>query len=893
MVCPIEDNLNKTGMPKFLVLLLLALFLAGCKSPTEKIDKYAADDDFTGALAYLIEKGVAPTISDTLNRNDEDVQKLIAARELYQSKIEQRFGRNAFAKLAEGSSRLGLSLASEALAHCPWSSELRQLQAKAATQCAKLDKGLAEYGKLGLSDPPQLWAFLNEFKPEARYALDDSAFKEALTMVSRRIAKSESNGLRFDLKKADAASVNERLARLKQLYVNEDDVIKVTAFGRLVLSSHLEPRLLDAAQVKAFVVARAQWSAISSEQLQDVVEAFLDAVDDWMGRSLQYAVDQRVDEKGLVDAVEDLFVARGSSNHALFSLSKLHRIRGARLAKEGVNASAALFHFERALELDPAADVSSLIALAKSTRGKLNAMTVSLTLSSGSEAAPDTIGPMYYISALNLIENTRDGVRWTLTEPESVGADVTLFIQKAERFVPKTSDLSVVNSRYFAHMQTVPNPQKSYLKSQLNAAEFSYQYAVSSYNGAVSSFNIYPTQYSLNSVNYAENNLESARTHYNSIVSLYNATSSTIEEPVYMPYSFFEGRMQCGYLAAGKVVTPRAEAQFASNRVDSHFVRLNTKFTDITAGNRRDIQYPVDNVSEQLFSNIFGVASDITNKVAAVRILPQDEFIGNLSEGEQACVAYAMHPLKKPSLTGLGVPAWASKFADRCRFVGVKVSPPEQFLDQCRLVYPAAFDAPASIEIMRGLVCRIDCKSAFGDSRGTGSVISQDGLILTAAHVIRGSENKVVFNTGPYKGEFETEIVFVDDRNDVAVLRAKKLKADRWFNVRLNGFPSAGDPVVAIGYPGKPNSGESSQDFVTKGIISASNSSKGWLVADLTVASGNSGGPIISVTTGEVVGVVSQVISASIKKNYAASGYWCKAFPAARLTEALGIKPKP
>jgi S1-C subfamily serine protease len=151
----------------------------------------------------------------------------------------------------------------------------------------------------------------------------------------------------------------------------------------------------------------------------------------------------------------------------------------------------------------------------------------------------------------------------------------------------------------------------------------------------------------------------------------------------------------------------------------------------------------------------------------------------------------------------------------------------------------------------------------------------------------------VVFNSGPNKGEFETEIVFVDDRSDVAVLRAKSLRSERWFNVRLAGFPSPGDPIMAIGYPGRPSEGDATQDFVTKGIISASNSSKGWLVADLTVASGNSGGPVISASTGEIVGVVSQVISASIKKNYAASGFWCKAFPAARLTEALGLKDRP
>ena len=34
-------------------------------------------------------------------------------------------------------------------------------------------------------------------------------------------------------------------------------------------------------------------------------------------------------------------------------------------------------------------------------------------------------------------DKTRDGVRWALAEPETAGADVTLFIQKAERFVPR------------------------------------------------------------------------------------------------------------------------------------------------------------------------------------------------------------------------------------------------------------------------------------------------------------------------------------------------------------------------------------------------------------------------------------------------------------------------
>ena len=874
-------------------LLLLTVCLFGCKSPIEKIDAFAAEDDFAGALAYLVEKKVAPTVSAELDRKDDDVKKLLEAKDLYQKKVEVRYGGLAETAFSSGRSRAALVLAEAALARCPWSYKLQQLKANSQARCARLDKAIFGAGELAVSDALQLWAYLAEFKPDLKFAADDERFKQALRTISAQIAKFESNGLRVDLKLRDAKAVHARIVRFGELYVDEADVAKVKIFAEEVLAEHLEAKVPDAAALSAFAQKRARWRAVSSEQLNDVLVALFDAADDWMARSLVLAVDQGVDEKGFVDVLEDLFDARGDGNQVLFSLAKFHRIRGARLAKEGANASAALFHLERAVELDPTMEVASLIALAKSTRGKLKPMSVSLSLSSGAEATPDTLAPIYYISALNLIEKTRDGVRWMLAEPESNGADVTLFFQKTERHVPSIANLSVVNSRYFAHMQTVPNPQKGYLQGQLNSAEISYQYALSSYNSAVTAFNIYPTQYALNSVNYAENNLERARTHYNTLVSLYNATPSTIEEPVYMPYSYYEGNMRCGYAAAGRVLAQGVETQFASRRVDSHYVRLNTKYTDINAASRRDVHYPVANISEQLFDNIFAVANDITAKVAAVRILPRDEFIGNLSEGELGCLAFAMHPLRKPDAAGLGVPRWAARYVERCRFEGVKVVPPEQALANCPLPMPEAFDAPDSIDTFRGMVCRIDCRSAFGNSTGSGSIISGDGLILTAAHVIRGSDNKVVFNSGPHKGQFESEIVFVDDRNDVAILRAKGLTARRWFNVRLGAFPPAGEAVMAIGYPGKPSSGDATQDFITKGIISASNSSKGWLVADLTVASGNSGGPIISAKTGELIGVVSQVISASIKKDYASSGYWCKAFPSARLGEALGLKPGP
>lgn len=873
------------------VLLLLSLVcLAGCKSPSEQVDKFLAEDDYAGALQYLKEKGVAPTISAKLDVKDEDVVKLLAARQIYQDSVEKRFGAPVESAFQAGRARQASRLAAEALARCSWSYKLQQHKRKADERCARLDQGIAEATTLTNADAPLLWAYVKAYKPDAKDAEDDERFRSALATVSRQVAKFEANGMRGELKNGDALKLRQRIERLRDLYVTEAEWTRVATTSSEVISLCGELKAADPLLVEAFITQRQRWTGGGGGSLGDVVQAMLDAADDWMGKALHSAVAKGSSEVGLVDAVERLYAERGSADQALFGLAKLHLIRGAKLAKEGANSSAALFHLERAKDLDPQVDIGSEQALAKATRGKLKPMVLSLTMSSGSEASPETVSPVFYVSALSLIEKTRDGVRWVLEEPESTGADVTLFFQRTERHVPKLADLSPVSSRYFAHMQTVPNPQKQYLKGQLAAAETSYQFALSSYNGAVTSFNIYPNQYALNNVNYAENNLESARTRYNSLVSLYNATPSTIQEPVYLPYSYFEGSMRCGYAASGKIIVRGVERDFATNRVDSHFVRLNTKFSDVNAGSRRDQPYPVDNISEQLFSNLVSAAGDVADRLASSRVLPKDEFVGNLSGDEQACVAFAMHPLLNPNAVGLGVPAWALKYSERCRFQGVRVKPPVLALARCSVPVSDAYDDPVVINNMRGMVCRIDCRSPFGDSRGSGAVISADGMILTAAHVIRGSDNKVVFNTGANQGEYATELVFVDDRNDVAVLRAKGLKVTRWFNLRFNGFPQAGDPIMAIGYPGRPSSGDATQDFVTKGIISASNSSKGWLVADLTVSSGNSGGPIISIKTGEVVGVVSQVISASIKKDFASSGYWCKAFPAARLTEALGLK---
>jgi serine protease Do len=140
---------------------------------------------------------------------------------------------------------------------------------------------------------------------------------------------------------------------------------------------------------------------------------------------------------------------------------------------------------------------------------------------------------------------------------------------------------------------------------------------------------------------------------------------------------------------------------------------------------------------------------------------------------------------------------------------------------------------------------------------GSGFIISQDGFILTNAHVVADTDEVVVRLTT--KREFKAKIVGVDPRTDVALL---KLEANGLPFVKIGdpGKLEVGEWVAAIGAPfGFENS-------VTSGIVSAKGRSLPdesyvpFIQTDVALNPGNSGGPLFNMR-GEVVGINSQIYS--------------------------------
>jgi len=144
-------------------------------------------------------------------------------------------------------------------------------------------------------------------------------------------------------------------------------------------------------------------------------------------------------------------------------------------------------------------------------------------------------------------------------------------------------------------------------------------------------------------------------------------------------------------------------------------------------------------------------------------------------------------------------------------------------------------------------------------SLGSGFFISDDGYILTNAHVVDGADEVTVRLTD--KREFKARIVGADKRTDVALL---KIEATGLPFVKL-ADPSrlkVGEWVVAIGSPFGFDSS------VTAGIVSAKGRALPqenyvpFIQTDVAINPGNSGGPLFNLN-GEVVGINSQIYSRS------------------------------
>lgn len=156
---------------------------------------------------------------------------------------------------------------------------------------------------------------------------------------------------------------------------------------------------------------------------------------------------------------------------------------------------------------------------------------------------------------------------------------------------------------------------------------------------------------------------------------------------------------------------------------------------------------------------------------------------------------------------------------------------------------------------------------------GTGIIMSEDGYIITNAHIVAKFENiQIVLHDN--KTVYKAKIMGLDEATDIAVLKieASNLKAAVFGN---SDQVMVGESVVTIGNPHSLYYAQTVTDGIISGIRRYAydgSSSVNFLQTNAQLNPGNSGGPLINMY-GQVIGINSEKILSKGETIYEGMGF--------------------
>ena len=165
-------------------------------------------------------------------------------------------------------------------------------------------------------------------------------------------------------------------------------------------------------------------------------------------------------------------------------------------------------------------------------------------------------------------------------------------------------------------------------------------------------------------------------------------------------------------------------------------------------------------------------------------------------------------------------------------------------------------------------VVGVSCSVRGGTQTGTGFVISEDGYIVTNAHVIENYLSVMIVDGD--LNEYEAEVIGADELTDIAVLKADLDGKDLIpVEFGISSELRIGELAIAIGNP----LGFGLYGTMTTGIISGldrtvtvEDNTMKLLQTSATINNGNSGGPLID-AYGRVIGITSAKVDTMYGEN--------------------------
>lgn len=159
-------------------------------------------------------------------------------------------------------------------------------------------------------------------------------------------------------------------------------------------------------------------------------------------------------------------------------------------------------------------------------------------------------------------------------------------------------------------------------------------------------------------------------------------------------------------------------------------------------------------------------------------------------------------------------------------------------------------------------------------SSGSGIVLSEDGYIITNAHVITDEQYKKLKITVKVWGgneEYAAEIIGYDEKSDIGLI---KIKASGLVAAEIGDSEAlvAGDEVVAIGTPLAENYAGTVTNGIVSGLdreIDSSDTAMKYIQTNAAINPGNSGGALVNMY-GQVIGINTAKI---VEEGYEGMGF--------------------
>lgn len=191
--------------------------------------------------------------------------------------------------------------------------------------------------------------------------------------------------------------------------------------------------------------------------------------------------------------------------------------------------------------------------------------------------------------------------------------------------------------------------------------------------------------------------------------------------------------------------------------------------------------------------------------------------------------------------------------------------------------YTAAKASEKVSDSVVGILCYSDdvpdqADTTTASSQGSGIIFSQDGYVITNAHVIGNSKTAYAIRVVTSDGKvYKAGVVGYDSRTDIAVLKIDDAKGLTPATFGDSSQLEVGQDIIVVGNPG----GLDYQNTTTKGVISAldrklsTSSLTKYIQTDAAINPGNSGGPLVNYY-GQVVGITTSKI---VSETYEGMGF--------------------